>query len=57
MTTMDVTTTDDRMTAGYAGFDYRMTWGYEARMADVAAVAPYAARAARLAADESDGGY
>lgn len=54
---MDVTTTDDRMTAGYAGFDYRMTWGYEARMADVAAVAPYAARAARLAADESDGGY
>lgn len=55
--TMGITTTDDRMTARYAGYDYRMTYGYEARMADIATVAPYAAMAARLAADESDGGY
>lgn len=54
---MDMTTTDDRMTAAYAGRDYRRSYGYEARMADIAAVAPYAAMAARLVADESDGGY
>lgn len=55
--TMDRTSSDDLMPARWAGWDYRRSYGYSARMADVAAVAPYAAMAARVASDEAESGY
>lgn len=54
---MDRTSSDDLMPARWAGWDYRRSYGYSARMADVAAVAPYAAMAARVASDEAESGY